>query len=110
MTGNTAINALRTTVRDDYRHPQLDWVADSRLILLTAHRRENLGKPMEHMFFTIRRVVDEHEYVKELYPIHMNPAVREIVNRYLGGCDHIRLIEPMGVMVFHIFINRSYWF
>ena len=87
VTGNTAIDALKTTVQEDYHHAQLDWAADSRLILITAHRRENLGEPMQNMFRAIRRVMDEHGDVKAIYPIHMNPAVREVAKRILGGDD-----------------------
>lgn len=83
VTGNTAIDALKTTVRADYTHPELDWAKDSRLIMITAHRRENLGEPMRHMFKAIRRVMDEHPDVKAIYPIHMNPVVREIAQEYL---------------------------
>ena len=108
VTGNTAIDALRTTVREGYTHAQLDWAADSRLILITAHRRENLGEPMHHMFRAIRRIVDEHPDVKAIYPIHMNPAVREAAAEELGGCARIRLIEPLEVLDFHNFLARSY--
>ena len=108
VTGNTAIDALRTTVRADYAHPQLDWAGDSRLILITAHRRENLGEPMVHMFRAIRRVMDEQPDVKAIYPIHMNPAVRETAAAILGGDDRIRIIEPLDVVDFHNFMARSY--
>lgn len=108
VTGNTAIDALRTTVCQDYKHPELEWAEDSRLILITAHRRENLGEPMRHMFGAIRRVMDEHPDVKAIYPIHMNPAVREIANEYLGGDDRIHIIEPLDVLDFHNFLSRSY--
>ena len=108
VTGNTVIDALKTTVRDNFTHPDLDWAADSRLILLTAHRRENLGAPMHAMFRAIRRVVEEHEDVKALYPIHMNPAVREAADAELGGCDRIRLTEPMDVLDCHNVMARSY--
>ena len=108
VTGNTAIDALQTTVRDDYDHEQLRWASDSRLILITAHRRENLGKPMEHMFRAIRRVLEENPDVKAIYPIHMNPAVRETADRELSGCDRIRIIEPLDVLDFHNFLARSY--
>lgn len=108
VTGNTAIDALKTTVREDYSHPELDWVGDSRLIMITAHRRENLGKPMHHMFKAIRRVMDEHPDVKAIYPIHMNPVVREIANEYLGNDDRIHIIEPLDVLDFHNFLSRSY--
>lgn len=90
VTGNTAIDALKTTVKKDYTHPELDWVGDSRLIMITAHRRENLGEPMRHMFRAIRRVMDEHPDVKAIYPIHMNPVVRETANEILGDDDRMR--------------------
>lgn len=108
VTGNTAIDALKTTVREDYAHPDLDWASDSRLIMITAHRRENLGEPMKHMFRAIRRVMDEHPDVKAIYPIHMNPVVREIADSILGDDDRIRIIEPLEVLDFHNFLNRSY--
>ena len=108
VTGNTAIDALKTTVRADYTHPQLEWAAGSRLILITAHRRENLGEPMKHMFRAIRRVCDEHPDVKAIYPIHMNPAVREIASDILGNDERIRMIEPLDVLDFHNFLSRSY--
>ena len=108
VTGNTAIDALRTTVCQDYKHPELEWAEGSRLILITAHRRENLGEPMRHMFRAIRRVMDEHPDVKAIYPIHMNPVVREIANEYLGGDDRIHIIEPLDVLDFHNFLSRSY--
>ncbi|WP_242325354.1 non-hydrolyzing UDP-N-acetylglucosamine 2-epimerase [Faecalibaculum rodentium] len=108
ITGNTAIDALKTTVRDDYTHPELEWAKDSRLIMITAHRRENLGEPMHHMFRAIRRVMDEHIDVKAIYPIHMNPNVREIANKYLGNDDRIHIIEPLDVLDFHNFLNHSY--
>lgn len=108
VTGNTAIDALKTTVRDDYTHPQLEWAAESRLIMITAHRRENLGEPMRNMFRAIRRVMDDHPDVKAIYPIHMNPAVREIANGILGDNERIRIIEPLDVLDFHNFLARSY--
>ena len=108
VTGNTVIDALKTTVREDFSHPDLDWAAGSRLILLTAHRRENLGEPMHAMFRAIRRVVEEHEDVKALYPIHMNPVVREAADAELGGCERIRLTEPMDVLDCHNVMARSY--
>ena len=107
VTGNTAIDALKTTVRADYTHPELDWAKDSRLIMITAHRRENLGEPMRHMFKAIRRVMDEHPDVKAIYPIHMNPVVREIAQEYLGDDDRIHIIEPLDVLDFHNFLSRS---
>ena len=108
VTGNTVIDALKTTVRDDYSNPELDWAADSRLILLTAHRRENLGEPMHSMFRAIRRIVDETLDVKVIYPIHMNPLVRKAADEELGNSDRIRLIEPLDVLDFHNFMSRSY--
>lgn len=108
VTGNTAIDALKTTVRPNYTHPQLEWAEGSRLILITAHRRENLGEPMKHMFRAIRQVCDEHPDVKAIYPIHMNPAVREIASDILGDDERIRMIEPLDVLDFHNFLARSY--
>ena len=108
VTGNTAIDALKTTVRADYSHPELEWAKGSRLIMITAHRRENLGEPMRHMFKAIRRVMDEHPDVKAIYPIHMNPVVREIADEFLGGDDRIHIIEPLDVLEFHNFLARSY--
>ena len=108
VTGNTAIDALKTTVRADYCHEQLDWAEGSRLIMVTAHRRENLGEPMKHMFRAIRRVCDEHPDVKAIYPIHMNPVVRETANAILGGDARIRIIEPLDVLDFHNFLAHSY--
>ena len=108
VTGNTAIDALKTTVREDYSHPELDWAKGSRLILITAHRRENLGQPMQNMFRAIRRVMDEHPDVKAIYPIHMNPVVRQTANEILGGDDRIHIIEPLDVLDFHNFMARSY--
>ena len=108
ITGNTAIDALKTTVRDDYSHPELSWAEGSRLIIITAHRRENLGEPMHQMFRAIRRIMDEHPDVKAIYPIHMNPVVREAAAKELGGCDRIHIIEPLEVLDFHNFLSRSY--
>lgn len=108
VTGNTAIDALKTTVRDNYTHPELIWAEGSRLIMITAHRRENLGEPMRHMFKAIRRVMDEHTDVKAIYPIHMNPDVRKIANEFLGGDDRIHIIEPLDVLDFHNFLSHSY--
>ena len=108
VTGNTAIDALQTTVREDYTHPELTWAQDSRLIVITAHRRENLGEPMHHMFRAIRRIMDEHPDVKAIYPIHMNPVVRQAADEELRGCDRIHIIEPMEVLDFHNLLARSY--
>ncbi len=108
VTGNTAIDALKTTVRADYQHPELSWAEGSRLITITAHRRENLGEPMHHMFRAIRRIMDEHPDVKAIYPIHMNPVVRKAASEELGGCDRIHIIDPLEVLDFHNFLARSY--
>lgn len=108
VTGNTAIDALKITVRDDYEHEQLEWAKGSRLILITAHRRENLGEPMHHMFRAIRRVLEEHDDVKAIYPIHMNPKVRQVAAEELGECDRIRIIEPLDAPAFHNFLARCY--
>jgi UDP-N-acetylglucosamine 2-epimerase (non-hydrolysing) len=108
ITGNTACDALRTTVRESYSNPELDWAAGSRLILITAHRRENLGEPMRHMFRAIRRVMDEHPDVKAIYPIHLNPAVREVADEVFKGEDRMHLIEPLDVLDFHNFMEHSY--
>lgn len=108
VTGNTAIDALKTTVREDYSHPELEWAKGSRLIMITAHRRENLGEPMKNMFRAIKRVLDEHLDVKAIYPIHMNPMVRETADEIFSGDDRIRIIEPLDVLDFHNFLSRSY--
>lgn len=108
ITGNTAIDALKTTVKEDYSHPELEWAEGSRLIMITAHRRENLGEPMHHMFRAIRRIMDEHPDVKAIYPIHMNPVVRQTADEELSGCDRIRIIEPLDVLDFHNFLSRSF--
>lgn len=108
VTGNTAIDALKTTVRSDYIHPELEWAKGSRLIVITAHRRENLGEPMRHMFRAIKRVMDEHPDVKAIYPIHLNPVVRHTAIEVFGEDDRIHLIEPLEVLDFHNFLSRSY--
>ena len=108
VTGNTAIDALKTTVRNDYFHPELDWANGSRLIMITAHRRENLGEPMRNMFKAIKRVIDEHPDVKAIYPIHMNPVVRDTAKEIFDDDDRIRIIEPLEVVDFHNFLNNSY--
>lgn len=108
VTGNTGIDALRTTTRPDYVHPELGWAAGSRLLLVTAHRRENLGEPLHHMLRAIRRVVDEREDVKVIYPVHLNPAVRSVASEELGTCDRIHLIDPLDVLDFHNFMKASY--
>lgn len=108
VTGNTAIDALKTTVRKDYSHPELEWADGKKLIIITAHRRENLGEPMHHMFRAIRRIIDEHPDVCAIYPIHMNPVVREAALKELGDCERVHIIEPLEVLDFHNFIARSY--
>ena len=108
VTGNTAIDALKTTVQEDYTHPELDWARGSRLIFITAHRRENLGEPMHHMFRAIRRVMEEHPDVKALYPIHLNPVVRQAAAEELAGFDRLHLCEPVDVFDCHNLMARSY--
>lgn len=108
VTGNTAIDALKTTVRKDYMHPQLEWANDSRLVMITAHRRENLGEPMRNMFRAIKRIVSEYEDIKVIYPIHLNPTVREIANETLGENERVRIIEPLEVLDFHNFLAKSF--
>lgn len=107
VTGNTAIDALKTTVRADYQNPELEWAKDSRLILLTAHRRENLGEPMRAIFRAVRRIADEVPDIKVLYPVHMNPTIRALAQEILGGDERIRLIPPMDVVDFHNILARS---
>ena len=107
VTGNTGIDALRHTVKDDYEHPDLDWASNSRLILITAHRRENLGEPMHRMFRSIRKVMEEHPDTKAIYPIHMNPLVREAAHEELDGFERLRIIDPLEVLDFHNFMARS---
>lgn len=108
VTGNTAIDALKTTVSKNYTHELLDWVGDHKLIMITAHRRENLGEPMRHMFKAIKRIIDEHPECRAIYPIHMNPKVRQVAREVFGDDDRIRLVEPMEVVDFHNFLARSY--
>lgn len=108
ITGNTVIDAMKHTVREDYTHPELDWATDKKLIFITAHRRENLGEPMHRMFRAIRRVLDEHPECKAVYPIHMNPAVRRAADEELGSCKQIHIIEPIEVFDCHNFEARSY--
>jgi UDP-N-acetylglucosamine 2-epimerase (non-hydrolysing) len=108
VTGNTVIDAMRHTVREDYTHPELEWAKGSKLIFITAHRRENLGEPMHHMFRAIRRVLEEHPDCKAVYPIHMNPVVRKIAEEELTGCDRIHIIEPIEVTDCHNFEARAY--
>lgn len=108
VTGNTVIDALKTTIDKNYTHPELQWAEGSRLILITAHRRENLGEPMKNMFRAIRRVMDENDDVKAIYPIHMNPAIRSIADEILGDDDRIHIIPPLDVLDFHNFTSHSY--
>ena len=108
VTGNTGIDALRTTVREDYSHNQLTWAQDCKMLLVTAHRRENWGVPMRCMFRAIRRIVEDHEDVKAIFPLHSNPLVRRIANEELMPCDRISLTEPLDVMDFHNFLARSH--
>ena len=109
ITGNTAIDAMSTTVDENYTHPELEWIKPGeKMILLTAHRRENLGEPMRHIFRGIKRIVDEFDDVKVIYPIHMNPRVREVAKEVFGDADRVKLIEPLEVFDFHNFQNKSY--
>lgn len=108
VTGNTAIDAMDTTINENYKHEVIDWVGDNRMILLTAHRRENLGEPMKHIFKAIKRLVDEFDDIKVVYPIHKNPLVRQIANEILKDNDRVRLIEPLEVFDFHNFQNKSF--
>lgn len=108
ITGNSAIDALKTTVRSEYTHEIFDWLGEDKLILLTAHRRENLGDPMRHMFKAIKRVLEENNGYKLVYPVHLNPKVREVANEIFGENDKVKLIEPLDVIDFHNFQNRAY--
>lgn len=108
VTGNTAIDALKTTVNKNYTHPILDWVENDRLIVLTAHRRENLGKPLENMFTAIKKIVEENEDIKVVYPVHKNPVVQETAKKILGNNERIKLIEPLEVIDFHNLLAKSY--
>ena len=108
VTGNTGIDALNTTVQADYKHPEIEWAKDSRLILITAHRRENLGEPMHQMFRAIRRVMEEHPDTKAIYPVHMNPKVREAAHAELDSFERLRIIEPLEVLDFHNFLSRCF--
>ena len=109
VTGNTVIDAMSTTVDNNYIHPELEWFKPGeKMILLTVHRRENLGNPMQHIFKAIKKIVDEFSDVKVIYPIHMNPQIREIANKIFEGCNKVKLIEPLEVFDFHNFQNKSY--
>lgn len=108
VTGNTAIDALQTTVREDYKHEIIDWVGDSRMIMLTAHRRENLGEPMRNMFRAIKRIIEKYEDIKVVYPVHLNPIVVQTAEEIFGDCDRVKLIKPLEVLDFHNLLNKSY--
>ena len=108
VTGNTAIDALQTTVRDDYEHEIIDWVGESRMIMLTAHRRENLGEPMRNMFRAIKRIIEKYEDIKVVYPVHLNPIVVQTAEEIFGDCDRVKLIKPLEVLDFHNLLNKSY--
>ena len=108
VTGNTAIDALKTTVKKNYTHEILEKIGNDKMILLTAHRRENLGENMKSMFSAIKRIVDEFDNIQVVYPIHLNPLVRDIANDIFGDCNKIHLIEPLEVLDFHNFLNKSY--
>lgn len=109
VTGNTVIDALKTTVRDDYTHPELDWASDSRLILMTAHRRENLGEPLKNIAKAVLKLVEDNDDVKVIYPVHLNPKVKDTINPIIGNHERIHLIDPLDVLDFHNFIARSYF-
>ncbi len=108
VTGNTVIDAMSTTINENYTNEIFDWIGNDRMILLTSHRRENLGEPMRNIFKAVKRIVDEFSDIKVVYPIHKNPKVREIANEVFDGCDKIKLIEPLEVFDFHNFQNKSY--
>lgn len=108
VTGNTAIDALKTTVREDYNHEVLEWVGEDRMIMLTAHRRENLGEPMRNMFKAIKRIIKKYDNIKVVYPVHLNPIVKSIAEEVLGDCDRVKLINPLEVLDFHNLLSRSY--
>ena len=108
VTGNTAIDALSTTVDESYTNEIFNWIGNDRMILITAHRRENLGEPMRGMFKAIKRIIDEFDDVKAVYPVHLNPKVREVANEVLGNCDRVKLIDPLEVVDFHNFLAKSY--
>jgi len=108
VTGNTVIDALKYTVQKEYSNPLFDWVGKDRLILITAHRRENIGDAMRTMFIAINNILNDYDDVKAVYPVHLNPKVRELANEIFDGSDKIRLIEPLGVVDFHNFMDRAY--
>ena len=108
VTGNTAIDALKTTVRDDYEHEVIDWVGDAKMIMLTAHRRENLGEPMRNMFRAIKRIIEKYDDIKVVYPVHLNPIVVQTAEEIFGDCDRVKLIKPLEVLDFHNLLNKSH--
>lgn len=108
VTGNTAIDALKYTVRSNFEHQELKWIKKDKMILLTAHRRENLGENMEHIFKAVKRIVEEYSDLKIIYPVHMNPVIKEIAYKILGACDRIHIIAPLDVVAFHNLLARSY--
>jgi len=108
VTGNTAIDALKYTINDHYHHPLYDWIGENQLILLTAHRRENLGNPMREIFLAVKKIVEEFNDVKVIYPIHLNPQIRLIADEILGDNDNIKIIPPLDVFDFHNFMKKSY--
>lgn len=108
VTGNTAIDALQTTVRENYSDDITEWAGEDKLIVLTAHRRENLGEPMRNMFRAIKRIIEKHEDIKMVYPVHLNPIVVQTAEEIFGDCDRIKLIKPLEVVEFHNLLNRSY--
>ena len=108
VTGNTAIDALKTTVKDEYYHPIFDKIGNDKMILLTAHRRENLGEPMKNMFRAIKRIVEEFDDIQVVYPVHLNPLVRQAADEVLGDNSKVHLIEPLEVLDFHNFLNKSH--
>lgn len=108
VTGNTAIDALQTTVREDYQHEIIDWIGDAKMIMLTAHRRENLGEPMRNMFRAIKRIIEKYDDIKVVYPVHLNPIVVNIAEEIFGDCDRVKLIKPLEVLDFHNLLNKSY--
>lgn len=108
VTGNTAIDALKTTVREEFSDEITEWAQGSRLLVLTAHRRENLGEPMRHMFKAIKRIIDKYDDIKMVYPVHLNPIVVETANEIFGDCERVKLVKPLEVVEFHNLLNKSY--
>lgn len=108
VTGNTAIDALKTTVREEFSDEITEWAQGSRLLVLTAHRRENLGEPMRQMFKAIKRIIDKYDDIKMVYPVHLNPIVVETANEIFGDCERVKLVKPLEVVEFHNLLNKSY--